>query len=52
LHSLHPTINEKDDFEKDSLICLVPLMVLASHVKARKQGKRNVTNKWEEIFLG
>jgi hypothetical protein len=42
LHSLHPTINERDNFEKDSLICLVPLMMLAGHVKAIKQerGKR------------
>jgi hypothetical protein len=52
LHSLHPIINERDDFEKDSLICLVPLTMIASHVKARKQkrGKRDVTNKWEEIL--
>jgi hypothetical protein len=54
LHSLYPTINEINDFERDSLICLVSLMMLASHAKARKQerGKRNVTNKWEKILLG
>jgi hypothetical protein len=54
LHNLHPTINERGNFEKDSLICLVPLTMLAGHVKTRKQEryKRDVTNKWEEILSG
>jgi hypothetical protein len=54
LHSLHPTINERDEFEKDSLICFVPLMMLVDHVKTRKQerSKKDVTNKWAEILSG